>query len=757
MVDTPTKPNPDKPQADTKADVQSKSTIKHPDNPIKSTEDDLLGRSEFAKHLADSILNWEKEESLVIGINAKWGDGKSSVINMAVEEIEQKNTNKESKASKDKKKAGAPATKDTIIINFNPWVFADSNNLGKLFFAEISDQLESKGGKALKKVIDTLRDYSVVTNLAAPTVDSALGVPPGTLANIAKPAITIGSKLLNINKDKSQSEQDLKKKVAEAIEQSGKKILVIIDDIDRLTGDEIKQILRLVRVNGDFPHMMYLLAFDSLVVESILKDDKQTSGKDYLDKIIQVNFNLPAINKNHIRGLLTRELDGIIKTLPQNSQKYFDYEANDNRWKDLTNNHFFAIFNNIRDIKRFINGLSFNLAHINDSKEMEVNPVDFILLEIIRVFAPTLYYFISQNRYMLTYINRGSGSSVSYAEEFNKSINKAVDEIPQIIQKHAKFFLKELFPQIRYYTSDALISKTEAKSWEQDHRICSQESFYYYFTLSAKDIEFTEDKILNIVNGNGTVGQVNSNIMGIIYDRRLPHLITSIDRVLESSEKIKSAVNEHRYELVNTLMRISDDDAEGLEDDGTNNLIAKIIVKLIWDDPNINIKAKIKHIKEYFDKTDYLLMPFHVLSNIKGIEDETKQDISMHYFKLLKRLGISKVLHSSIAKEIIHTLSYVKYLDTTSGWSLTGSWPEDDILSDEGYLLRLLRLCQEKRGIGVSQTQMRLLDPVVNVDVMKEHLDMLSIDKPDLNRADHKLIKQFMEDYKRFNENGRMY
>ncbi|MDQ0884908.1 P-loop NTPase fold protein [Peribacillus sp. V2I11] len=82
-----------------------------PDRPILHSGDDRLNRSGFAEHLAKAILKYEFTESLVLGLYGKWGSGKTSVINMAVEEIV-----KLSKEVLDQEKP--------IIMKFNPWNYS---------------------------------------------------------------------------------------------------------------------------------------------------------------------------------------------------------------------------------------------------------------------------------------------------------------------------------------------------------------------------------------------------------------------------------------------------------------------------------------------------------------------------------------------------------------------------------------------------------------------------------------------------------
>lgn len=76
------------------------------------------------------------------------------------------------------------------------------------------------------------------------------------------------------------------------------RIIVLIDDIDRLRREEVRELVKLVRLTGDFPNIVYVLAFDRKRVELALGDDDET-GRAYLEKIVQVGFDV------HFRWLLT--------------------------------------------------------------------------------------------------------------------------------------------------------------------------------------------------------------------------------------------------------------------------------------------------------------------------------------------------------------------------------------------------------------------------------------------------------------------
>ncbi|HDV7289917.1 TPA: cytochrome C nitrite reductase, partial [Pasteurella multocida] len=106
-----------------------------------------------------------------------------------------------------------------------------------------------------------------------------------------------------------------------------KPITVILDDIDRLSGNELESILKLVRVTGNFPNIIYLLSFDRERVANTLETSNFVSkgeGHIYLEKIIQVPFDIPKISRQLLENHLFSSLNSILG----------DVQLDQNRWSD---------------------------------------------------------------------------------------------------------------------------------------------------------------------------------------------------------------------------------------------------------------------------------------------------------------------------------------------------------------------------------------------------------------------------------------
>src|SRR6185437_14607752 len=128
--------------------------------------------------------------------------------------------------------------------------------------------------------------------------------------------------------------------------------VVIIDDIDRLTAVETQQIFQLVKLTARFPYVVYVLAFDRTAVAKSLQDFGVDSGNEYLEKIVQVSFDLPPITETTLTQLITQGIDEVLK-------KFEPAHFDQNRFGNLFYGGFRQSFTSLRHVRKFINGLEF--------------------------------------------------------------------------------------------------------------------------------------------------------------------------------------------------------------------------------------------------------------------------------------------------------------------------------------------------------------------------------------------------------------
>uniref|UniRef100_UPI0039ED6FC7 KAP family P-loop NTPase fold protein n=1 Tax=Clostridium perfringens TaxID=1502 RepID=UPI0039ED6FC7 len=237
------------------------------DNAIKSKEEDLLGRKRFAINIAENIIDYRNNEAITIGLIGKWGSGKSSVINMMKEHI----TKEE---------------KEIEFIDFNPWYFSGGNKLIEEFFGVLIYYLGIENNE-LNKLGEHLKLYSLIIKPFSfiPTV--------GKLAEGLYGVTKYSSEAIGeFCKQEKTDINSLKESINKELKSLNKKIVITIDDIDRLENDEVKDIFKLVRAVGDFNNIIYVLAFDEDKVCNVF-----SSGPDYIDKIINIPICIPDVSK----------------------------------------------------------------------------------------------------------------------------------------------------------------------------------------------------------------------------------------------------------------------------------------------------------------------------------------------------------------------------------------------------------------------------------------------------------------------------
>lgn len=420
------------------------------DAPIGDAAEDLLGRAQFASALANDIGRAPTESGFVIGLTGPWGSGKTSVLRLIEREL------------------GNDAT---AVVSFNPWLFSGTEQLVEHFFAELAGQLEAIGGDQLGKVTKALRGYGRVV--------SPLRYLPyvGEIARASSDAaIDLSGALGGIKAASAQVQAVKLKKRLIGLERP---IVVMVDDLDRLRENEIVDVVRLVRLVGDFPNLVYLLAFDLGEVESALGETRE-SGRAYLDKIIHISHALPPVRPEDLTLVLQAALAGVI---PEPSAYRFDQE----RFVNLFWTEIRPLFATVRDVRRYTNVLATTLALLGD----EVDLSDILALEALRLFEPEAFEGIVKARYALT----GGLSPISGLDmarlmgRENEADKELVVRIPVLAPRRPEVverIIRQLFPRAETHFGGSTYEAGFTSEWKRTRRVAEIEvlDIYLYRRLA---------------------------------------------------------------------------------------------------------------------------------------------------------------------------------------------------------------------------------------------------------------------------------
>lgn len=593
------------------------------DNPIKDSSNDLLDRASSAEAFAKHIFSFDYKEGLVVGLCGEWGNGKTSYINLMRPELE----------------------KNSFVLDFNPWMFSDAHNLVALFFTEISAQLRDYEDD--NELIDSLSSFGeLLSNLKPiPFVGNYFSVLGGCLSFFSK------------KKKEKNSLKNQRDKLIKVLKEISKPITVILDDIDRLSSDELQSILKLVRVTGNFPNIVYVLSFDKNRVIKTLNDNN-IDGRDYLEKIIQIPFDIPQVPKKLLQENLFSSLDKILRDV------YLDKA----RWSNAYWNIIKPTIKNIRDIKRYTSSLS----NIFKQLGKEIDVVDLLTIEAIRIFFPDKFKEIFELKdYLL-------------ARSDNDKRKVKLSDFIQDNKMYASF-LEVLFD------IDNINSNNE---FLKNRRIAYSAFFDLYFE-QVMSPEFINVKLSQKVWLAMQSEEDFKIALSAVPDDSLENVVNNlIDYEKDFTKEIALATIPTLYR---NLPRVPEKEL-GFFDFGADMVWSRLVYRLLRRLPE---KDKKEVITQLLNSSD-LYGQYQIVGIIGYREGRGHQLVSELEAKELEEIFLSNIRSATI-KELAETynLSYIIYFYVS-----IGNMVSDDILNSSEVFLSLLKssITEVKSQIGDDPT-----------------------------------------------------
>lgn len=432
------------------------------DEPIRSVTDDRYGRREYVRNLALALSRFPGPGSLVVGIQGPWGSGKTSLKNMLVEQLAAAPLDK-GKRKKEKERGGK-----VIVVEFEPWIYSGSGRLVTLLFNQISLTLSGKLGAARHTVAKSLKR---VANGAAPISD----VAPSSMQRIVQAFGDLGEALEPDSQDLkrlSGRRENLKKE----LEKSAFRIVVFIDDLDRLMDDEVTDVMRAVKAVGDLPYMTYVLLYDRDSLTKSLDKSCHDKGDEYLEKIVQVPIGLPEPIKEVVLDRLKNELTKIVGK--QNFDYFYD-ESISTSSQTVYESCVVPYIDNMRDVNRLISEFSLRYQVLKGY----VEPADLLGITSLEVFRPDLHHWIMAGKDYLCIPDNVDPAGGAHGND--RDLARYIDSI-QISNNTDARDLKavgSLFPRVHIMVDNAAEVDRIAKfGWRKS--ICNPRYFGAYFRLS---------------------------------------------------------------------------------------------------------------------------------------------------------------------------------------------------------------------------------------------------------------------------------
>ncbi|WP_290202733.1 P-loop NTPase fold protein [uncultured Bacteroides sp.] len=352
-----------------KVDINdSKPESKHliQDAPKTDISEDSLEREPLAENLVKEILSLDTENgSRSLAITSAWGNGKTTFLNFVKEKLLGK----------------------IEIISIAPWSLAPGKSITTFFFQEII----KKFGGINYTIAKSIKEYAFVLE-----------------------AIEIGWLEKSI---KTSDLAYLTKSISDKLKECRIKLLIIIDDIDRLSAPEIEEVFRIIRGSANFSNFIFLRAFDRRYVQSALRNSNPAYNENYIEKFFESEFSLPELRAEKLHKIILDNLDWLDEADRKDFVSYVSLEKFIS--SDLP---VFYPFTNLRSIYRWLNGIHGRYRILKGECKIE----DLADLEMLYLLFPEVYTLLSKDFMRVLYTERytnnyqlwDSGKVVSKDDDF---------------------------------------------------------------------------------------------------------------------------------------------------------------------------------------------------------------------------------------------------------------------------------------------------------------------------------------------------
>ena len=443
------------------------------DSPIERREEDLYGVTSFSEALAKSILNIKDPIGTTIALNGAWGSGKSSTVNLIRAELSE--------------------AKDShlIVTEFKCWWYRGEEALALAFLQQLNSVLGEQFGDKTRKLVRKLGRGILQ---AGPVIGPAIALTPvGWLSGLVGGLFDVAKRLF----PDEEPLETVFRELSKVLEAENRRFLVIIDDMDRLSSEEALAIFRLIKSVGRLPNVMYLVVFDRQLAEQAINEKYPSEGPHFLEKIIQAGFELPMPVSTDLNNAVLASIDEICGT-PSEDQIV--------RFMNVFYDVVAPYITSPRHVSRFQNAISVTWPAIAG----EVNLADFIALEILRLYEPTLFSAIKGNKSLVC------GTKTENNNNNDDRFSIFLNGIEEGRQDVAKTALQRLFPRLESigYGGEWI------SEWSSERRVCVEAHFDTYFRLNLSDEVLSGKAIDELIEKAGDSDYIKKVFMDAANARR---------------------------------------------------------------------------------------------------------------------------------------------------------------------------------------------------------------------------------------------
>ena len=296
------------------------------DWPIEGKNEDIFDLAQEAKKIASEILTLDKSKTWSLAITAQWGAGKTSFLNLIKENF---------------------SDNDFEIVYFNPRDSRSYQTIQEDFFGLITCVLSKYDSGCSSVMKNYMSSLQLIDNRG------------------------VFEKVVSFYR--IWDKEDLKDKLKKSFAHINRKILVLIDDFDRLSKEEIFEVLKLIDSNAAFANLVFLTAYDKNQVNKALGESNNTDDACFVDKFFNLEFVIPSRPYSYITNYIS---DKLCSKLDAKAHEASSIKKTLNDVENILKEY----LPTLRDAKRFINQFLMDYRLVRG----DVKLYEYVLVQLIK-------------------------------------------------------------------------------------------------------------------------------------------------------------------------------------------------------------------------------------------------------------------------------------------------------------------------------------------------------------------------------------
>jgi hypothetical protein len=372
------------------------------DEEIGRETDDLLSNESQAKSFAETVLASGAHSGLVFGVDGPWGVGKTSFINLA-------------------ERYWGQAADKVIVCRFEPLRYASEPDLADRLIRDLSAAIQSK--------------------VFAPEFRPAAS----RYSRLIKGKADVSFLGFKLSLEPSQETVDeLLDDIDEVLRRMGRRVIVVIDDLDRLDAKTVNNVLFATRRTFKLSQATYVLCYDTEVLAG--GKEEGSRAREFLEKFVTVKLSL-FVDSSSIRNFLQRDWEkseSQLGSVP--SDTMLKLGAVLNELAEILSGDLAAkylpLLGDLRKVKRFINAILLMQIEKTNLGRTDFNKRDLINLMLLHLNYPGLFRRIYAEE------TEGRSGTFSIRRKYDEPEFKNAGGFAEVKEQYpgsARFLLEQLF------------------------------------------------------------------------------------------------------------------------------------------------------------------------------------------------------------------------------------------------------------------------------------------------------------------------